>query len=164
MTRFFQIISFSVLASSLCSAVEVVDKRALLPQLLGNVNLDASACPDVMVNGPGGPNGCGPHPESMRTTPGSQPVVSLPTPMPLMSSPSPQTMSPLPSPKSESVPKAEVATSTAPKAMGGYNAKDMPVQSSSTMASPAKDLGTKETKAPEAPAPAPAPAPALCVK
>ncbi|KAJ1654816.1 hypothetical protein GGF38_004877, partial [Coemansia sp. RSA 25] len=35
-----------------------VHERALLPALLGNLELGATACPDVAINGSGGESGC----------------------------------------------------------------------------------------------------------
>ncbi|KAJ2798426.1 hypothetical protein H4R20_004828 [Coemansia guatemalensis] len=104
--------SIAVLGSSVEDAVE---KRALLPALLGNVDLSISACPDIVIGGGGGNEACvqrdlskpapstGPTPPYKPQPPASSvpapakpsstsPASSLPTPTP--AAPAPSTSSP----------------------------------------------------------------------
>ncbi|KAJ2374494.1 hypothetical protein IW150_003067, partial [Coemansia sp. RSA 2607] len=80
MVGIFRFVTISLIAASLAVAAPVENnahKRALLPALLGNIELDASACPDVALNGPGG-SGCGVQRTASPTAPAPSPTPAGP--------------------------------------------------------------------------------------
>ncbi|KAJ1808862.1 hypothetical protein LPJ77_002054 [Coemansia sp. RSA 2523] len=154
MVGFFKFIALS-LATSTVVLGESAEKRALLPALLGNVDLAVSACPDVVLNGPGG-GGCG---QQRGPIPTGAPAPPLPqAPMTSYSNAQP------PATKSGSSSRMPAPSSSTSKPASSSR---MPAPSSSTTKPasssrmPAPSMPASSAPAPSMPAPAPwTPAPA----
>ncbi|KAJ2265407.1 hypothetical protein GGH14_006653 [Coemansia sp. RSA 370] len=154
MVGFFKFIALS-LATSTVVLGESAEKRALLPALLGNVDLAVSACPDVVLNGPGG-GGCG---QQRGPSPTGAPAPPLPqAPMTSYSNAQP------PATKSGSSSRMPAPSSSTSKPASSSR---MPAPSSSTTKPasssrmPAPSMPASSAPAPSMPAPAPwTPAPA----
>ncbi|KAJ2192901.1 hypothetical protein IW145_006584 [Coemansia sp. RSA 521] len=170
MVGFFKFIALS-LATSTVVLGESAEKRALLPALLGNVDLAVSACPDVVLNGPGG-GGCG---QQRGPSPTGAPAPPLPqAPMTSYSNAQPPatksgSSSRMPAPSSSTSKPASSSRMPAPSSSTTKPASSsrMPAPSSSTTKPasssrmPAPSMPASSAPAPSMPAPAPwTPAPA----
>ncbi|KAJ2599278.1 hypothetical protein H4R99_003778 [Coemansia sp. RSA 1722] len=153
MVGFFKFVAISLVAASLAVAAPVEDsaqKRALLPALLGNIELDASACPDVAINGPGG-GGCGAQRVASSSAPSANGATPVPTPAGV--------------PYSNAQPPKQPAPSMPTSSASMVSSTSVPVMpiSSSKQPMPSVPAPAPSTPAPMPSAPAPAPAPSTPV-
>ncbi|KAI9500813.1 hypothetical protein BX070DRAFT_58665 [Coemansia spiralis] len=136
-----------------------IQERALLPALLGNLELAVSACPDVNVNGPGGGSGCGSVqrtavPESQTPAPTGPPYNNAPAPLP----PAPTSSVPAPSNPTPAPSNPAPAPAPAPAPSSPAPAPSMPAPApSSSMPAPSMPAPAPSSPAPAPSSPAPAP-------
>ncbi|KAI9479139.1 hypothetical protein BX667DRAFT_506057 [Coemansia mojavensis] len=119
MVGIFKYIALS-LATSMVALGASAEKRALVPALLGNLDLAVSACPDIAIGGGGGA-ACGEQRDSSSTSapqapapqssvppynnaqpPATKPAPSAPAPAPSTPAPAPAPSSPAPAPPAPS--------------------------------------------------------------